>query len=132
MDRWMWLCLGFAAVLFLGAVVHGMWTVRLDRSATADMDAELTDAGHAPPETDPEKTGMIPVVRPDEDMAHGTHSAGTESIRVGQIRVVRRSDGSIFFQRLNIGEPVGFEASHHPQIGCVLASALVAREGMLA
>jgi|ERR1044072_8981017 hypothetical protein len=79
------------------------------RADVNDTDRTLRDAGHEPPETDPERTLMLPVVRAPEDLAEGTHSKRVERTRFKPYR-----------------------GKHHERFGCVLASVLLAREGVTA
>jgi hypothetical protein len=108
---WLLLAVRIGAPVALLGVVGSIvltWLRKVQQEAE-QMDRAMRGAGHVPPEADPERTDLIRPIERDDELDHGRHSSGTMRQRSSE-----------------------YEGEHHPRVGCVLASALVAREGMLA
>jgi hypothetical protein len=96
-----------AGTMLVIVALAGAWRAwLLQARETGFMDRLLRQAGHVPPETDAERTAWVPVVVA-HDIAYGEHSRRQVSLRL-----------------------VPYRGKHHERIGCVLASALLAREGV--
>lgn len=64
----------------LAAMAYGLW-LRYRNELDRD-DAHYRQAGHVPPETDPERTTWVPFVKADEVLDYGAHSRGVVAFRV--------------------------------------------------
>lgn len=87
----------------------GCWRswLRAAREDTGVMDQAMLRAGHAPPETEPERTNVLRPIERDDDLDYGRHSTGS------------------MHQRSSL-----YRGEHHQRIGCLKASVLLARESV--
>lgn len=125
-----WILFGVA---LLAVGLMGWRATWLERHASNSVDDDMREAGYAPPETDVERTGMIPAVQVDEDLQHGTHSLRVEAIRVGQVQITRAPSGWLRVERFGVGlpKPRPFQSAHHRATGRVWAMDLLAREAVV-
>jgi hypothetical protein len=85
-----------AGTLVVLVALAGAWRAWVKQAAESGfMDRALRKAGHVPPETDTERTVMIPTVRmsnPDDDtLSYGKHSVGWMAIKSRSYRGEHRT-----------------------------------------
>lgn len=71
-----------AGTLIVVVALAGAWRAWVAQAREAGfMDAILREAGHVPPETDPERTTWVPLVKADVVLDYGSHSRGVVGFR---------------------------------------------------